>query len=62
MAGTKKLSDYYTDRKIDRPLREEIPLLCCGREVLWIVGEAISEGVKVSSSTQEVLRLEVDSH
>ncbi len=41
-SGTKSLSDYLTDRKIDRPLRDRIPLLAAGREVLWAVGVGIS--------------------
>lgn len=40
--GRKSLSDYLTDRKIDRPLRDRIPLLTLGSEVLWAVGVGIS--------------------
>ena len=40
--GRKSLSDYLTDRKIDRPLRDRIPLLAQGSEVLWAVGVGIS--------------------
>ena len=41
-SGRKSLSDYLTDRKIDRPLRDRIPLLTLGSEVLWAVGVGIS--------------------
>jgi tRNA(Ile)-lysidine synthase len=42
MRGKKSLSDYLTDRKIDRPLRDRLPLLAAGAEVLWVVGVGIS--------------------
>jgi tRNA(Ile)-lysidine synthase len=41
--GSKSLSDYLTDRKIDRPLRDRIPLLAKDREILWVVGVGISD-------------------
>lgn len=41
--GTKKLKDYFIDRKIDRDLRDSIPLVCVGSTVLWIYGYEINE-------------------
>ena len=37
-AGSKKLQDYLTDRKIPEPFRDQIPLLCKGKEVLMACG------------------------
>ena len=37
-AGSRKLQDYLTDRKIDEPFRDTIPLLCRGQEVLLVCG------------------------
>ena len=42
MNGTKSLSDYMTDLRVDRPLREVTPIVAKGREVLWVVGFGIS--------------------
>ena len=42
MNGSKSLSDYMTDLKIDRPMRDLIPILARGNEVLWVVGCGIS--------------------
>lgn len=42
MKGTKSLSDYFTDLKVDRPLRDMVPLLARGSDVLWAVGYGIS--------------------
>ena len=38
MAGTRKLQDFLTDRGIDEPMRDEIPLICRQNEVLWAAG------------------------
>ena len=38
MKGTKKLQDYLTDRGVDMPWRDRIPLLCRGNEVLLAAG------------------------
>lgn len=38
MKGCRKLQDYFTDRGIDEPWRDDIPLLCRGNEVLMAAG------------------------
>jgi tRNA(Ile)-lysidine synthase len=37
--GTRKLQDYFTDKKIPRTRRDNIPLLTDGGQVLWIMDE-----------------------
>lgn len=37
-SGSKKLQDYFTDRRIAEPFRDRIPLLCREREVLLVCG------------------------
>ncbi len=38
MKGQKKLQDYLTDRHVDEPWRDRIPLICRGNEVLMAAG------------------------
>ncbi len=38
MQGRKSLQDYLTDRRVDQPFRDRIPLICRGREVLVVCG------------------------
>ena len=38
MTGSKKLQDYFTDRKVPYPWRDRIPLLCREHEVFWACG------------------------
>jgi len=34
---TKKLQDYFTDKKIPKQKRDSIPVLACGSDVLWVL-------------------------
>ena len=47
--GTKKLKDYFIDRKLPRPLRGRLPLLASGGEVLAVCGVEIAESVRLPS-------------
>ncbi len=38
--GTRKLQDYFTDKKVPRPLRNTVPLFADGPEILWIMDDA----------------------
>ena len=57
--GTKKLKDYFVDRKIAAPRRGEIPLLVDAGSIIWIAGERISERVRVTEKTSKVLKAEI---
>lgn len=43
-----KLKDYFIDKKIPEHKRDEIPLLCSGKEVLWVIGVGISEKLRAN--------------
>lgn len=50
--GTKKLKDYFIDKKIPSRLRNEIPLLCDNSEVLIVLGVEISDKIKIDEQTK----------
>ncbi len=50
--GTKKLKDYFIDKKIPQRLRSEIPLICKDNEVYCILGVEISDKVKTDENTK----------
>jgi len=58
LGGTKKIGDYLTDRKVAPVYRDETPVVCDCRGIIWLVGFEISERVKVDSSTRKVVRIE----
>lgn len=45
--GRQKLSDFFTDHKIDRFTKEQVRLLCAGDNILWIIGLRSDERWKV---------------
>ncbi len=57
--GHKKLKDFFIDTKIDRELRDSIPLIASGSEVVWVVGLRLSATFKVTEATKRVLVIEV---
>ncbi len=57
MEGRKSLQDYLTDRKLDAPWRDRIPLLCRGREVLLAAGVGAGS-IPAWKSGEEHIRLE----
>lgn len=55
--GRKKLNRCMIDEKIPRELRERIPLVAAGQEVLWMVGGRMNERYKITPQTRRVLEL-----
>lgn len=54
MTGTKSLQDYFVDRKVPEPMRDHMPLLCKGNEVIWIIGIGPSEKVRNTDNEERV--------
>ncbi|MGH4121937.1 MAG: tRNA lysidine(34) synthetase TilS [Clostridium sp.] len=61
MAGNKKLKDLFMDLKIPKDKRNEIPLICFGPDIAWVVGYRISEKFKVSKNTKNILQIRIGS-
>jgi tRNA(Ile)-lysidine synthase len=61
MKGTKKVQDIFVDAKVPEHLRDAVPLLVCGEEVVWIPGYRIANRFAVPSKTAKSLRIEVAS-
>ena len=55
--GSKKLSRYFTEAKIERSERAYVPVVADGDEVVWIVGHRLSERYKVSPATEKVTEI-----
>ncbi|QZY54724.1 tRNA lysidine(34) synthetase TilS [Crassaminicella profunda] len=57
MEGSKKLKDFFIDEKISREERNQIPLVCDGEKIIWVIGHRMSEKYKVQKDTKMVLVL-----
>ncbi|MBQ8506742.1 MAG: tRNA lysidine(34) synthetase TilS [Clostridia bacterium] len=55
--GDRLLSDYLTDKKIDRPIRDFLPLICVGNRVLWIGGMGIAQDARIQENTMRMVRI-----
>ena len=57
MAGHKKVSDYLTDCKFSLLQKERLWVLCCGADIIWLVGERSDDRFKVGPDTRKILRI-----
>lgn len=57
-AGTKKLADYFTDKKIERHKRDAWPVLASKENILLVAGKDMSESVKIDAQTEEILAIQ----
>lgn len=55
--GSKKLSDFYSERKIELPKRSQIALVCDQLGPIWVMGMRIDERVKLRRHTSRVLQM-----
>jgi len=60
LGGRKKLKSFFIDEKISREERSQIPLLCLGNEVIWVVGHRLSEKYKITNETKTILKIQAD--
>lgn len=53
--GSKSMQDYFVDKKLPRPFRRYVPLLCMGEKVVWAVGVGASEEARVCPGDDALL-------
>lgn len=59
MRGSQKIKKLFIDRKIPRPKRNGIALIADQESVIWVENMHLSDRVKVSPETKNVLILEI---
>lgn len=62
MNGTKKVSDIFNDAKVSGAEKNTIPLLCKGKDILWVAGLRRSAHYTVSSDTTNIIKVEYLNH
>ena len=55
--GSKKLSRYFTNEKVEKNLRNSIPVVADGNEIIWIIGMRLSERYKITPDTKNVMEI-----
>ena len=56
--GTKKLKEFLIDKKVPSRLRDFIPVLASGNQILVVAGLEISDKVKVTKDTKNIYKIE----
>ena len=57
-AGTKSVSDLLTDQKVPHGLRDLLPVVCSGTQVIWVPGVVRSDSALVNEQTDTILQLQ----
>ncbi len=58
---TRKLKDYWIDKKIPRAERSKIPLLCADGKVIAIIGDRVAETYKINQNSKKGLVVTYES-
>jgi tRNA(Ile)-lysidine synthase len=62
MEGSKKLKDYFIDKKIPREKRSRIPLLVDKENIIWVVGYQLNHDYRITDSTKNIIKISVQEH
>jgi len=57
MVGTQKVKDFFINQKVPRSNRRSCPILLSRDNIIWIVGYRISDSVKVTEATADILKV-----
>lgn len=58
--GRQKVKSFFINEKVDRELRDEIPLVAEDNRILWIAGYREDPGYKVSEHTTRILEIQIE--
>lgn len=53
--NAKTIKSLFIDEKIPRERRDQIPMLCDGSHVMWVLGSRISEEYKITEQSKKIL-------
>lgn len=62
MKGRKKVSDYLTDRKFSLSHKEQQWVLCCDKDIIWLVEERTDNRFRIDENTKRVLIITVNKN
>jgi len=57
MKGRKLVSDYLTDRKLNRLQKAEQFVATCGDDIIWLIGHRSDNRFRVTDKTSRILKL-----
>jgi tRNA(Ile)-lysidine synthase len=60
MDGKKKVAKFFKDEKMDAVAKENQWLLCCGEDIVWIIGRRADNRFKITAGTKTILKITLD--
>lgn len=60
MNGRKNVSDYLTDKKYSLFEKDRMYVLCCGEDIVWLVGERPDNRFRVDEYTKNILLIRIN--
>lgn len=57
MKGSKLLSDYFTDQKLNLLEKENVWVLASKEEIIWVIGMRTSDKYKITNQTNNILKI-----
>ena len=57
MKGRKLVSDFLTDRKVNRLQKAETFVATCGEDIIWLIGHRSDNRFRVTDTTTRILKL-----
>ena len=57
MKGRKLVSDFLTDRKVNRLQKAETFVATCGNDIIWLIGYRSDNRFRVTDKTRRILKL-----
>jgi len=61
-AGSRRLKEFLIDAKVPAGLRSRLLLLCDDEKILWAVGLRTADPVRLTDSTENILRVHIRVH
>ncbi len=59
LKGKKKISDFFTDIKLDLQQKQDVWLLLSGNEIAWVIGFRMDDRFKVTGQTRQIAEISV---
>ena len=56
--GRMKISDLMINHKIPQSVRNKIPILVSGEEIIWVPGIQIAHCVRITQKTESILQMQ----
>ena len=60
MQQKRKLSDFFIDLKLERRIKNQIPIICSKKNIVWIAGYRLADDFKVTEKTRVYYKLKLD--